>query len=378
MERGKAEVEQGCWEARQRKEVPVVGSGASTPIIVYRRFARRKSLVILLVALGSVALAITALGLGSADLSPLEVIRALLGRADATASHIVIHIRLLRVLAALLAGAALSLSGCVMQNLLVNPIASDYTLGISQGASFGAAVAIVALGAGSAQSTTVDAVRISNPYVVTVFAFLGAILTTLVVLGMARARGMTPEAMILAGIAMGALFSAGTVIIQYFASDVQVASVVFWTFGNLGRASWKELAIIAGVTLPVGAFFVARRWSLNALATGDETARTLGVNVNRIRLAGMFLASLLAAVCVAFLGIIAFVGLVAPHLMRRVIGGDYRYLVPGSMVAGSLLLLASDTIGRIIIAPVVLPVGAITSLMGAPLFIHLLVRGYRK
>ncbi|MGQ9703668.1 MAG: FecCD family ABC transporter permease [Actinomycetota bacterium] len=378
MERGKAEVEQGCWEARQRKEVPVVGSGASTPIIVYRRFARRKSLVILLVALGSVALAITALGLGSADLSPLEVIRALLGKADATASHIVIHIRLLRVLAALLAGAALSLSGCVMQNLLVNPIASDYTLGISQGASFGAAVAIVALGAGSAQSTTVDAVRISNPYVVTVFAFLGAILTTLVVLGMARARGMTPEAMILAGIAMGALFSAGTVIIQYFASDVQVASVVFWTFGNLGRASWKELAIIAGVTLPVGAFFVARRWSLNALATGDETARTLGVNVNRIRLAGMFLASLLAAVCVAFLGIIAFVGLVAPHLMRRVIGGDYRYLVPGSMVAGSLLLLASDTIGRIIIAPVVLPVGAITSLMGAPLFIHLLVRGYRK
>ncbi|MGQ9476244.1 MAG: FecCD family ABC transporter permease [Actinomycetota bacterium] len=378
MERGKSEVEQGCWEARQRKEVPVVGSGASTPIIVYRRFARRKSLVILLVALGSVALAITALGLGSADLSPLEVIRALLGKADATASHIVIHIRLLRVLAALLAGAALSLSGCVMQNLLVNPIASDYTLGISQGASFGAAVAIVALGAGSAQSTTVDAVRISNPYVVTVFAFLGAILTTLVVLGMARARGMTPEAMILAGIAMGALFSAGTVIIQYFASDVQVASVVFWTFGNLGRASWKELAIIAGVTLPVGAFFVARRWSLNALATGDETARTLGVNVNRIRLAGMFLASLLAAVCVAFLGIIAFVGLVAPHLMRRVIGGDYRYLVPGSMVAGSLLLLASDTIGRIIIAPVVLPVGAITSLMGAPLFIHLLVRGYRK
>lgn len=355
-----------------------MGSGASTPIIVYRRYARRKALVILLVALGSVALAITAMGLGSAGLSPLEVIRALLGRADAAASRIVFHIRLPRVLAALLAGAALSLSGCVMQNLLVNPLASDYTLGISQGASFGAAVAIVALGAGSTQSTTVDAVWINNPYVVTVFAFLGAILTTLVVLGMARTRGMTPEAMILAGIAMGALFSAGTIITQYFASDVQVASVVFWTFGDLGRASWKELAIIAGVTLPVGAFFVVRRWSLNALAAGDETARTLGVNVNRIRLAGMFLASLLAAVCVAFLGIIAFVGLVAPHLMRRVIGGDYRYLVPGSMVAGSLLLLASDTVGRTIIAPVVLPVGALTSFMGAPLFIYLLARGHRR
>ncbi|WP_287152949.1 iron ABC transporter permease [Candidatus Solincola tengchongensis] len=344
----------------------------------YRVYARRKTLVITLLALGVAGLAVLAMGLGSAGLSPLQVIRAILGRADATVSRIVLHIRLPRVLAALLAGAALSLSGCVMQNLLVNPLASDYTLGISQGAAFGAAVAIVAFGAGSTQSTTVDAVWINNPYVVTLFAFLGAILTTLIVLGMARARGMTPEAMILAGIAMGALFSAGTIVTQYFASDVQVASIVFWTFGDLGRSSWKELAIIAGVTLPVSAFFVAQRWSLNAMAAGDETARTLGVNVTRLRLSGMFLAALLAAVCVAFLGIIAFVGLVAPHLMRRLIGGDYRFLVPGSAVAGAFLLLAADTVGRNVVAPVVLPVGAITSFMGAPLFIYLLVRGYRR
>lgn len=354
------------------------GNLSATAGAAYRGYARRKSLFILLVVSATLALAVAAMTLGSAGLSPLQVIRALLGRADAATSQIVLHIRLPRVMAALLAGLGLSLAGCVMQNLLLNPLASDYTLGVSQGAAFGAALAIVVLGAGSTQSTTVDAVWINNPYLVTLSAFVGAILTTLLVLGMAGMRGMTPEAMILAGIAMGALFSAGTVIVQYFASDVQVASIVFWTFGNLGRASWKELAIMAAVILPASAFFVSRRWSFNAMAAGDETARTLGVRVQRLRLAGMFLASLIAGVCVAFLGIIAFVGLVAPHLMRRIIGGDYRYLLPGAAAAGSLLLLVSDTLGRTLIAPVVLPVGAVTSLMGAPLFIYLLVRGYRR
>ena len=184
--------------------------------------------------------------------------------------------------------------------------------------------------------------------------------------------------MILAGIAFGSLFSAGTVITQYFANDVQVASIVFWTFGDVGRASWRELAIMSAVTLPVTAYFVFNRWNYNALESGDDTARSLGVNVGRTRLMGMLLASLVASVAVSFLGIIAFIGLVSPHLMRRIIGDDYRFLIPGSCAMGALLLLASDTLSRTIIAPVVLPVGAITSFMGAPLFLYLLIRGYRR
>ena len=351
------------------------GEAASPGVDAYRALARRKALLVASLSLGALALAAVALTLGSAGLSLADVLRAVTGRAEDTVYRIVLHIRLPRVTAALLAGTGLAVVGCVMQNLLVNPLASDYTLGISQGAAFGAAVAIVFLGAGSTQSTTLDAVWVRNPYLVTLFAFLGAILTTLVVLGMAGLRRMAPEALVLAGIAMGALFSAGTVIVQYFANDVQVASVVFWTFGDLGRATWKELAVMALVIFPVTAFFILKRWDLNALAAGDETAKSLGVRVERLRPVGMLLASLAAAVSVAFLGIIAFVGLVAPHLMRRIVGSDYRYLLPGSAAAGALLLLASDTVGRTMMAPVVLPVGAITSFLGAPLFVYLLLRG---
>lgn len=326
----------------------------------------------------TIVLAVVAMALGSFNLSPVEVIKALFGQGTERSTQVVMHIRLPRVLAALIAGIGLALAGCIMQNVLQNPLASDYTLGVSQGAAFGAAVAILAMGAGAVNAATGanDALLIRNPYLVTVFAFAGALIATLAILGMARYRGITPEAMVLAGVAMGSLFTAGTVIVQYFATDVQVASIVFWTFGDLGRASWQKLAVISAVTVPSVAYFVLKRWDYNALANGDDIARSLGVNVTRTRMAGMFLASLVTAAAVSFLGIIAFVGLVAPHLMRRVIGSDYRYLIPASAVMGALLLLASDTLARTIIAPVVLPVGAITSFMGAPLFIYLLMRGY--
>lgn len=338
----------------------------------------RKALVIAAVAAGAIVLAAISMGLGSAGVSPARVIKALLGRADQRTQQIILHIRLPRVFAALVAGTGLSVAGCVMQGLLLNPLASDYTLGVSQGAAFGAALGIVALGAGSVQSTSADAVIIRNPYLVTLFAFLGAIAATLVVLSMARWRGATPESMILAGVALGSLFSAGTVLTQYFANDVQVASIVFWTFGDLGRASWQELAILAAVVFPALVFFVFNRWNYSVLQSGDDTAKTLGVSVERVRMAGMFVASLVTATAVAFLGIIAFVGLVGPHLMRRITGDDLRTLVPASAAMGALLLLASDTLARTVISPVTLPVGAITSFMGAPLFLYLLVRGQRR
>lgn len=348
--------------------------------VAYRGYTRRKVLVIAAIVAATFLLAIVAMALGSANLSPLEVLKTLVGQGDQRSAQIVFHIRLPRVLAALIAGVGLALAGCIMQNVLQNPLASDYTLGVSQGAAFGAAVAILAMGAGSANAATAgnDALLVNNPYLVSVSAFVGAIVATLAILIMARYRGITPEAMVLAGVAMGSFFTACTVITQFFATDVQVASIVFWTFGDLGRASWRDLAIITTVTLPALAYFFYKRWDYNTLASGDDIAGSLGVNVKGTRMVGMLLASLITAVAVAFLGIIAFVGLVAPHLMRRVIGDDYRYLIPASAAAGALLLLASDTLSRTIIAPVVLPVGAITSFMGAPLFIFLLVKGYGK
>lgn len=357
----------------------VQGAGtAESALRRYQGYTQKKVLVIIGIAAATLLLAVISMALGSVNISPLDVLKALIGQGDQQTTQIVVNIRLVRVLAAMIAGIGLGVSGCIMQGVLLNPLASDFTLGISQGAMFGAAVGIVVIGAGSVGSTGADAVIINNPYTVTAAAFIGAFSATLGILLLAKFKGIDPEAMILAGIAFGFLFQAGMIIVQYFANDVQVASIVFWTFGDIGRASWQELAFMTLIILPISVVFMFNRWNYNTLESGDDIAKSLGVNVSRTRALGMFLAALISSVTVAFLGIIAFIGLVSPHVMRRIIGGDYRYLIPGSCVMGALLLLAADTVSRTIIAPIVLPVGAITSFLGAPLFIYLLVKGYRR
>ncbi|MEN6351188.1 MAG: iron ABC transporter permease [Syntrophomonas sp.] len=342
----------------------------------YAAYTGRKKLIIILLFISTIALGLYAIAFGSANLSIAQVISALLGQGNSSSQAVICNIRLPRILAGLLAGAGLSVSGCVMQNNLRNPLASPITMGISQAAAFGATLAIIALGVGKIQNSTTDAVIINNPYLVTSSAFIMSVVATLCLLVIFRR--VSPEAMVLAGVALGSLFTAGTTIIQYFAPDVQVAAIVFWSFGDLGRAAWREVAIMAGVVGLALAYFMLRRWDYNALDSGEESAKGLGVNVQRVRLEGMFVSSLTTAVLVAFLGIIGFIGLVGPHMVRRVIGGDHRFLIPASALTGALLLLFSDTLARTVIAPVVLPVGAITSFMGAPLLLYLITRGYQR
>ncbi|MDO9557206.1 MAG: iron ABC transporter permease [Coriobacteriia bacterium] len=323
--------------------------------------------------LATVCMAAYAVQAGSVDLSVGEVLRTLFGLAEGTGRIIIWNVRVPRVLTAIVAGVGLSIAGAVMQSVLRNPLASPFTLGISQGAAFGAALAIIGFGAGATGSAAVDAVQVFNAWSVTGFAFAGAMIATLTIVAFAKYRGVTPQTMVLAGVALGSLFSAGTVLLQYFAEDTKVAAVVFWTFGDLGRASWRDLTIMALVTVVGALYFLWCRWDYNALEAGSESAQGLGVKVDRVRLVGMFVASLVTASIVAFLGIIGFIGLVGPHLVRRVVGNDYRFLLPASAGAGALLLLASDTLARTLVSPVVLPVGAITSFLGAPLFLYLLV-----
>ncbi|SHF61143.1 iron complex transport system permease protein [Caldanaerobius fijiensis DSM 17918] len=342
----------------------------------YNKYIKRKTLIIFLTFLFTIALSIYATNAGSAGISTYDVIKTLLGKGEERFRIIIWNIRMPRVLSAVIAGIGLSVAGCVTQSILRNPLASPFTLGISQGAAFGAALAIIVFGAGS--TTNPDSVIINNPYLVVLFAFLGSMGATIIVLILAKTFRVTPEAMVLAGVALGSLFSAVTMILQYFADDVKVASVVFWTFGDIGRASWRDLAIMSIVVFIALIYFMFNRWNYNALDSGEETAKGLGVDVERVRLIGMFMASLISSVIVAFVGIIGFIGLVGPHIMRRLIGGDHRFLIPASSVIGGLILLASDTVGRIIISPVVLPVGAITSFLGAPVFLYVLTRGYRR
>lgn len=340
----------------------------------YRKYIRFKQLFLLLMVAIVAVVALVAIGCGSSGLTIPQVVQTLLGRGDKQSNVIVFNLRLPRTVTAIVGGIGLASVGCVMQSILRNPLASSSTLGVSQGAAFGAAFAIIALGAGM-QHQTLDGVGISNPYSVSVCAFIGSMLSTSVVLGLSRFKRITPQTMILSGVALSSLFSGGTTLLQYFADDVKVAAVVFWTFGNLGSTSWREILIMTVVVTASMIYFMLNRWNYNALQSGEDTAKGLGVNTNRFLLSSMVICSVTASVIVSYCGIINFIGLIAPHLMRRVVGSDYRYLLPASALMGSVLLLLSDTVARLVVQPVILPIGAITSFLGAPLFLYLIFKG---
>lgn len=326
---------------------------------------------------------IYSISVGAVEIPMYKVIQTLSGQEattkwDESIQNIIWNIRLPQALAAIVAGAGLSVAGVVMQSILRNPLGSPFTLGISNAGAFGAAVSVIVLGTGRMQSTVANAVIINNPYLTTMVAFIFCLLATGIILLISRIRASSPEVMVLAGVALSSLFTAGTMFLQYFADDTQLAAVVFWTFGDVGRINWLELKIMTGVVLLATIFFMTNRWDYNAIDAGDETAKGLGVNVERVRLVGMIVAALVSAVIVSFLGVIGFVGLICPHMVRRIIGDDQRYLIPGSTLLGGILLLASDTAARLIVAPYVLPVSVLTAFMGAPTFIYLLLRGYKR
>jgi iron complex transport system permease protein len=203
-------------------------------------------------------------------------------------------------------------------------------------------------------------------------------ISTFVILALTRLTKVSPESIILSGVVLGSIFSAGLTAVQYFASDVQVASIVYWTFGDLSRITWDNLTLIVVVSVPILIYFMFNRWNYNAIDAGVDTASSLGVNVDRHIVVGMVLSSVLAALIVSLMGIIGFVGLLAPHMVRRVLGTDNRFVMPAAAVVGALILLISDTIARTIISPLILPVGVITAFLGGPLFLYILIRRYRK
>lgn len=343
----------------------------------YSRYIGRKFSFLFLSILLLILLFLYSIAVGAANVSVTDVARVLLGENLGNSNTIIWQIRLPRALTAIVAGIGLSVAGVSLQSILRNPLGSPYTLGISHAAAFGAAFSVIVLGSGTMRSTGADAVMLNNPYITTTVAFLFSMLTTFILLAIAKYKGASPEVMILTGVALSSLFTAGTMFLQYFADDVQLAAVVFWTFGDVGRADWGDLAIISAVVIPATLYFYLNCWNYNAIDAGDETAKGLGVDVEKIRLWGMLIASLVTAFIVAFLGVIGFVGLVCPHISRRFVGDDQRFLLPASCLVGGLLMLGSDTAARMMMAPHVLPVAILTAFMGAPLFLYLLVRGYR-
>jgi iron complex transport system permease protein len=324
------------------------------------RFRRKLFLMAVLIGTGAI-LAVYAVALGSYDLSGRVVINALLGKSEGPEAVVVWSIRLPRIAAAVITGWGLSLAGLFIQSVLRNPLGSPSTLGISQGAAFGASAAIVLFGSGFLS--------------VSVFAFVGAVCATLVIIALARFKRLSPEAIILAGVALSSLFTSATILLQYLASEIELAKVVFWAFGDVARSNWRQIGSLAVVTFLVTLLFMRAGWDVNAIAAGEETATGLGVNVAFVRTTGMLAVTVVTALATAFHGIIAFIGLIAPHMARRLVGDDHRLLVPLSGILGGLLLLAADVIGRLVVGSGAMPVGVISSFLGAPMFLYLLLRG---
>ena len=274
-------------------------------------------------------------------------------------NFIVLDIRMPRSLAAIFVGASLAVAGAVMQAILKNPLASPFTLGISHGALFGASIAIV-FGMSS----------------VGVWAFVGANIVMFIIVLLSKLRGFSSEVLILCGVALSALFGSGSMFVEYFASDVELSNIVNWSFGDLSNATYKQIYIIGSVFVVSFLYFFYKRWELNSM--GIEEAQTLGINIKKLRTISLFFATILTSVSVSFFGIIGFVGLIAPHFVRLFVGDDYRFLLPISAIVGGMLLLVSDLFSRTLFSPIVVPIGILTSFLGAPLFLFLLIRLYRR
>jgi len=279
------------------------------------------------------------------------------------------QLRLPRIVMAVVAGAGLALAGVAMQGITRNPLVSPYTVGISPAAAFGASLAILSGAAGAW----------SAPYLTVAAAFVSAVLCATLVLAFSALRGVSSTMLVLGGVGLTYLFSALTASVQFVATEQQLSAIVQWTFGSLNGSTWNEVAIAGGVLLLGAPLLQWHAWALNAFAAGgDDIAASLGFAVGRVRAVVTIVAVMITAAVVSFTGVIGFVGLVAPHIARLLIGGDHRWLLPFSAIVGALLVLLSDMTGRLLFAPVIIPVGIVVAYVGVPLFLHLLLSSRHK
>ena len=329
-------------------------------------------LLLVLVLWLSLALGPVSLPLGDTLRAALRLLGLPLA-ADASvqqAELILAQIRMPRTLLGLAVGMVLALCGVAMQGLFRNPLADPGLVGVSSGAALGAAVAIVG---GAAFGGLPEAFA---PYLLSAFAFVGGLLVTALVYRLGRSDGQTNVAtMLLAGIALTALAGAAIGLFTYLADDATLRTLTFWNLGSLNGASYARLWPLLLATLAVALWLPRRARALNALLLGESEARHLGFDVERLKRELVFCTALGVGAAVAAAGLIGFIGLVVPHLMRLLVGPDHRLLLPASALAGASLLLLADLIARLALAPAELPIGIVTALIGAPFFLYLLVRG---
>ena len=281
---------------------------------------------------------------------------------------VLMQLRLPRITMALVSGIGLGISGLVMQAITGNKMASPFTTGLSNAAAFGASLAII-FGFTPFGSNQVGTVMM---------AFVLAFICAAMVYGIASAKGMGKTTIILIGIALNYFFSALNASMQYVAKEQQLSAIVHWTFGSLSEITWEQILVVCVILLLTFPFIVRFAWHYNLLSTGDESAVALGVNVMRLRLLSGIAVTLISSAIVSFTGVIGFVGLVAPHIARLLIGGDYRALIPLTALSGAILLIAADAVGSVAGSQVIIPVGIVVSFIGVPVFIYLIVKEQKE
>lgn len=338
----------------------------------YRQFVFRRTLWIAAFAFALALSFLFNIASGPAALPLADVIAGIVDSAalDEVTRVIIWDVRLPYAVMAMVVGGCLGLAGAEMQTVLNNPLASPSTLGVLYAATLGASLAIAFDVAGP--------LDLPENYVVPVFAFAGAVLSSLLILALSQAYGATVDTVILFGIAMVFALQALISLIQFVANAEQLQQIVFWTMGSLARATWEKAAIVAvtlAVCLPLS---IRHVWKMTALRGGEEYARSYGLAVNRLRLTVLLRASILTAVAVSFTGVIGFVGLVGPHIARLALGEDHRFYLPGSVLAGALILSGASVISKSLIPGILIPDGIVTALVGIPLFLGLLVTQRRR
>ena len=317
-------------------------------------------------ALGFIALllltgTLVALGTGSSMVSPWRVVQTLIGQGDATESLIINTFRMPRVLMAIMVGIGLGIAGVIMQGLVRNPLASPDVLGVTDGASF-VAVAIITLFAESI-----------SMFLMPAFVFAGGVITVMAIYFIAWNNGVAPRRMILIGIGMASLLTAARTVMMTQSSIDKTSAAQVWLSGSLNTANWQQVQILSVWYLLLVPFLILAMRSLTAQSLGDDVAKGLGSRLTPERFGLIMLSTALATASVAFCGSIGFVGLMAPHITRRLVGNMPELLLPGAAMVGALLVVVSDLAGRMVLAPLEVPVGIFTALIGGPYFIYLLV-----
>ena len=358
---------------------------------VFERQKRKRIRFITVMSVLAVVFSFVAICVGAVMVAPQDVLTSightlfpsLISGPSRVTEIIVMKISIPRVLLALLTGCTLGIAGCIMQSTLRNPLVSPFTLGVSSAASFGAALTIL-LGPmlfGAFYYASIDFIGISiqmQHVTMVLFAFAFGMISILLVLFMGKSRNQSKSILILAGVVIGYIFQAGITAMKYLSDDATLREITVWLMGGMWGASWKCIFVLLPIVVITTIYFVRLSPKFDAISGGDEVAKTLGVDVKKLRTRSLVIVTLTTSACIAFTGVIGFIGLMAPHLTRMIIGNKQQYLIPGSALMGAVILVLSDMVSRLIIAPAEMPVGILMYVIGGVFFIYMITNRRRR